>query len=140
MAKSLFQITSKKIENVQEDNKSNNSYTTKVNIPQYLPNCKKPHVTELCDRDKYNMLIYEIKKANIPSDVKEFLLLAATRHIVFNYSKIADFYAHSDSKIQRLMEKSALVIIDFNYAIKNGYAELSKDIENMKDEDLNNEN
>ena len=131
MAKSLFKVTSKQVENHQEDSGGNNSYTTKINIPQYLPNCKKPHVTELCDRDKYNRLIYEIKKADIPADVKEFLLLAATRHIVFNYSKIADFYAHSDSKIQRLMEKSALVIIDFDDAIANGYVRFSKRIENI---------
>ena len=32
------------------------------------------------------------------------------------------------------MEQSALVIIDFNDAIKNGYAEISKEIEDMKEE------
>ena len=134
MAKSLFKVNTKSVADTQPDN---NSYTTKINIPQYLPNCKKPHVTELCDRDKYNILVHEIKKADIPADVREFLLLAATRHIVFNYSKIADFYAHSDAKIQRLMEKSALVIIDFDDAIAKGYVNLNKRINDIIDRRMN---
>ena len=62
---------------------------------------------------------------------KEFLLLAATRHIVFQYSKIADYYAHSNKEMQRLMEQSALVIIDFDDAIANGYVKLSKNIKDI---------
>jgi len=38
--------------------------------------------------------------------------------------------------MQELMEKSALVIIDYDDAIKNGYAELKADIDEMKDEDI----
>ena len=33
--------------------------------------------------------------------------------------------------MQELMEKSALVIRDFDDAIKNGYAQLKKDIDDM---------
>ena len=47
---------------------------------------------------------------------------------MFNYAKIADYYAHATPEVQNLMEKSALVIIDFNDAIMNGYVELSKEI------------
>ena len=56
---------------------------------------------------------------------------AATRHIVFNYSKVADYYAHSSKEVQELMEQSALVIIDVNDAIANGYLQLSKNIEKI---------
>lgn len=126
MAKSLFKIAEKQQE--ENVNVKESKYTTKVDIPQYLPNCEKPNINDLCNMDKYDKLVYNIKRSDIPQDVKEFLLLAATRHIVFNYSKIADFYAHSDAKIQRLMEQSALVIIDFDDAIANGYVRFSSRI------------
>jgi hypothetical protein len=67
--------------------------------------------------------------------VKDFLSFAAHRHIVFNYERIAEFYAHSDEKVQNLMERSALVIIDFNKAIENGFIQMTKDIaESFSDE------
>ncbi|EEP88958.1 transcriptional regulator, partial [Yersinia kristensenii ATCC 33638] len=37
---------------------------------------------------------------------------AAERHTIFNFSKIADYYAHAPADIQALFEQSALVIID----------------------------
>lgn len=128
MARQLFNVPVNKT-----DQKSSN-YTTKINIPQYLPTGKKPEVYELCDKTKYLQLVQDIVKSNVPQDVKDFLLLAATRHIVFNYSKIADFYAESDADVQKLMEKSALVIIDFDDAIANGYVRFSKRIENIMKE------
>ena len=57
--------------------------------------------------------------------------LAASRHIVFNYSKIADYYAHASVEMQELMEQSALVLIDIDDAIANGYVQLSKDIDEI---------
>ena len=62
---------------------------------------------------------------------KEFLKYAAFRHNVFNYRNIAEYYAHADEEMQALMEKSALVIIDVNDAIANGYATLNADILDM---------
>ena len=62
---------------------------------------------------------------------KEFLIKAATRHIVFNYAKVADYYAHATPEMQRLMEQSALVIIDFDDAIANGYVTLSEKMRSM---------
>jgi hypothetical protein len=41
---------------------------------------------------------------------------------------IADYYAHSDNEMQNLMEKSALVIIDFKKAIELNYVHLSNEI------------
>ena len=54
---------------------------------------------------------------------------------MFNYSNIADFYSHSDSETKELMEQSALVIIDFDDAIQNGYVELSNDLRKLFDEE-----
>jgi len=68
---------------------------------------------------------------------KQFLMTAASRHIVFDYAKIANFYAHSSKECQELMENSALVIVDFNKAIENGFVKLTKDINNMFDQNEN---
>lgn len=106
-------------------------YSSKVSIPQYLPSKNKPKLFELYDKTKYTELLQDIYKADIPDDIKEFLKIAATRHIVFNYAKIADYYAHSEPNIQRLIEQSGLVIIDTNDAIANGYMRLSKNIRKL---------
>lgn len=103
-------------------------YTTKVGIPQYLPSAECPNIHSLCSTTKYETLINEIESANISQEQKEFLKLAASRHIVFNYAKIADYYAHQGEEMQKLMEKSALVIIDMDDAIANGFVKLSENI------------
>ena len=116
---------------VSKNDDVDKKYSTKVNIPQYLPSKICPKVWELCDKTKYNELVRNIAVSNVPDDVKEFLMFAATRHIVFNYAKIADYYAHADADIQKLMEQSALVIIDVDDAIANGYMRLSKNIKKL---------
>lgn len=103
-------------------------YTKKVGAPIYEPKDKKPHILELYNDSKFKRLRSKIENSDLPKDVKKFLLIAATRHIVFNYGKIADFYAHSDSEIQDLMEQSALVIIDFKKAVEHGYLNLSEKV------------
>ena len=112
-----------------------NPYTQKVESPQYEPKNEKPTLVELRDKTKQSTLIEEIESSDIDADTKAFLIDAAHRHIVFNYAKIADFYAHSDADVQRLMEKSGLIIIDFQDAIANGYVKLSKDIAELYGED-----
>jgi hypothetical protein len=61
--------------------------------------------------------------------------LAAQRHNVFSYSKIAEYYAHANEEMQGLMEKSALVIIDFDKAVENGYTKLSQKVISMYEEE-----
>lgn len=109
-------------------------YSLKVSPPQYLPKDKVPELYEMYDRRKYTELLRNINTSDIPDDVKEFLRYGATRHIVFNYSKIADYYAHTTPEIQRLMEESALVIIDMDDAIQNGYVRLSNTIKAIMEE------
>lgn len=109
-------------------------YSHKVLPPQYLPSSVAPKLYELCDTRKYKELLTAINTSDIPEDVKDFLRIGATRHVVFNYAKIADYYAHADADVQRLMEKSALVIIDMNDAIANGYVRLSNNIEKIMKE------
>jgi hypothetical protein len=73
-------------------------------------------------------LIKEIDNSNLSFEEKNFLIDAARRHNVFNYEKIADYYAHSSKEMQYFMERSALVIIDFEDAIQYGYVKLCEEI------------
>jgi hypothetical protein len=108
--------------------KKYDEYTKKIEIPIYEPGDRKPLISELFDLSKYNILIEEINNSNLEDIEKDFLKFAATRHIVFYYDMIADYYANSEIDVQDLMEKSALVIIDFNKAIENGFVSLTEDI------------
>lgn len=103
-------------------------YTNKVETPIYEPKNKKPHILELVDVEKTKRLIREISKSNLDDFEKRFLIEAAHRHSVFNYSKIADYYAHASAEMQDLMEKSALVIIDYDKSIEYGFTHLQEEI------------
>lgn len=116
---------------VDKPKKLDDKYSHKVGIPQYLPSNKKPNIVELYNSSKYIKLLQHIESSELSDEDKKFLRLAATRHIVFNYDKIADYYAHADNTLQKLMEESALVIIDFNDAIVNGYVEMTAGIDEI---------
>ena len=105
-----------------------NEYTRKVTSPSYEPSDIVPELKDLIDTVKTQRLIDEIKSSGISEDEKDFLIQAAKRHTVFNYRNIADYYSNADTEMQGLMESSALVIIDFNKAIENGYVKLSEQI------------
>ncbi len=119
---SLFNITNEQADDL---------YTRKTEIPQYLPSRTKPPIESLVDYTKYSQLIRNINNSNVSEEEKKFLRFGAARHLVFNYSKIADYYAHSDKEMQELMEQSALVLLDIDDAIANGYVKLSSDIEKI---------
>lgn len=107
-----------------EFNIDDDFYTGKVEPVCYEPTANMPEINELYDNVKAEELIAEIKKSDYLSESeREFLILAAYRHVVFNFSKIADYYANSEKHVQGLMERSALVIIDYDKAIANGFVE-----------------
>ena len=98
-----------------------NWYTQKTDTPIYEPTGEKVEIDEMIKTDKYDELTSKIKEANIPDEIKDFLLKASTRHIQFNYKKIAEYYSNAPKEIQELFEDNALVIIDFNKAIEDWY-------------------
>lgn len=114
-----------------EQEQEKQKYSTKIDAPIYLPKNQKPHLLELSDKSKTYRLINEINASSLSDDEKKFLIDAAQRHTVFNYEKIADYYSHSLPEMQNLMEKSALVIIDFNKAIELGFVRLCEDIKSQ---------
>ena len=117
------------------DKDEENSYTQKVDIPTYEPSETKPDIKDLFDDSKAFDLIAKIKAAKLPQAEKDFLMLTAGRHVVLNFQLIADYYAHSDKQVQELMEASALVIVDIDDAIANGWVNLSKKLDEIYDED-----
>lgn len=113
------------------DFENDKTYTKKIDAPIYEPAERKPDIEELFNNDKQKKLQEEIEKSDLPEEIKDFLIKASYRHIEFNYKLIADYYSLSDKQTQDLMEKSALVIIDYNKAIENGYMVLSENILNL---------
>ena len=115
-------------ENAEKDARTldTEKYTSKIETPIYEIKGEKPATSEIYDTTKTGELSSKIMKADLPDDVRGFLMAAATRHTVFNYEKIAEYYAHQDDEIKKLMEQSALVIIDYDQAIELGYVKLTK--------------
>jgi len=101
------------------------SYTKKIDAPLYEPTGEKPDIIKVYNTEKTDQLLSEIKGSDLPDGVRDFLIAAAYRHTKFNYEQIAEFYAQSNADIQELMESSALVIIDFDRAIADGYVRLN---------------
>lgn len=87
------------------ENQEEKKYTTKIESPIYEPKNQKPHIMELYDNQKTRRLIREIDSSTLPIEEKMFLIDAARRHTVFNYEKIADYYAHSSKEMQEFMER-----------------------------------
>lgn len=112
------------------ERKIESKYTVKIEIPHYEANNKKPHLGELIDQTKAARIIQQIKESGVADEEKIFLIEAAKRHNVFNYQKIADYYANSSKEMQELMERQALIIIDFNQAYEFGYIKLAHEIAN----------
>jgi hypothetical protein len=116
------------------------TYTNKIVAPVYEPKGERPPIADLIDRSKTEELVAGIEAAKLPNEVAEFLRFAAERHTKFHFRNIAEFYCHADKPTQDLMEKSALIIIDFNKAIENGFVHLTErlgalaDIEEADDE------
>lgn len=108
--------------------KDEEKYSSKIESPIYKPREQKPHILELYDKMKTQRMIVEIDKSNVSIEEKMFLIEAARRHTVFNYEKIADYYANASKEMQELMERSALVIIDFEKAIEYGYVKMCEEI------------
>lgn len=112
-----------------------NKYTAEINIPQYEVTGESVTLGQLVDTSWADELIEEIEASQVSEAEKSFLIEAAKQHNRFNYRNIAEYYAEASEEMQRLMERSALVIIDFDDAIKNGYVQLSKDMEGFIDDE-----
>ena len=131
---SLFGFTNGDAEDAA--NADDQPYSMHVKIPQYEIQGDCPGISEMLDSARADELIRHIEEAEgVTDEEKDFLIQAARRHNVFNYRNIAEYYAHATPEMQRLMEESALVIIDVDDAIANGYATLNADVLNIMEDD-----
>lgn len=105
-------------------------YTHAATAPVYTPQEEEPPaLSELIDSSKTENLLSRIDAARgVPEDVKKFLREAARRHTVINFKKVAEWYAHQPGEIQELAEQQALVIIDLQDALREGYASLTGEL------------
>lgn len=123
-------------EEVQEEK---SKYTRVMNLPIYEPCNTKPLLEDLLDTTKRDELIGEIDAdEDIPDDLRAFLKSAAERHTSFNFAKVADYYSHLDPRFKCHFENSALVIIDYDNAIRNGFISYDKEVQESRIDYLEN--
>jgi len=111
-----------------EDGPTGDIYSDKVDTPVYEIEGPKPEIYELYDDDKAQRLLDEVESMDVDDDLKQFLMFACYRQIVFDYEQIAEFYAHSDAEIQEIFEKLHLVIVDIGRAIEDGLTTFTKEV------------
>jgi ParB-like chromosome segregation protein Spo0J len=123
----------------EEDGESNGlseEYTQKISAPIYEPKGEQPELHELFDKNKTNQLIAKIQsEEGISDELRDFLLRAASRHTAFHFRKIAEYYAHAPANVQRLMEDSALVVIDWKAAIEGGFVRMTERLGEIADDE-----
>ena len=111
-------------------------YTTDTVLPHYEPQSSEPPpLPTLIDRTRTDELCREIDDAALPEDVAEFLRAAAQRHTVIDFHRVAEFYSHAPAHVQRLMERQALVILDVDDAIREGYLKISEGLAESRERD-----
>lgn len=111
-------------------------YTRKHDPIQYVPQrAEPPAVSALVDSSKTDELLQAIDDAGLDEDLAAFLRAGAQRHLVFDYAEIAELYAHAAPEVQRLMEASALVLVDYDDALRHGYVRLSSRLQAILEED-----
>lgn len=120
----------------QEDDAGAKKYTRAAGTPIYTPKDRKPHILELANETRTRRLERDIEASSVSDEERRFLYAAANRHTVFNYELIADYYAHASPEMRKLMEDSALVIIDVKRAIELGYVRLCETIKRLHMEQL----
>jgi hypothetical protein len=132
----LYESLGDQNESGDADESNENPYTDKVEVPPYTKIGEKPGLSQCFDEAYCLKLLKEIDTSELPENEKHFLRAAAYRHVVFNFQEIANYYAHSEADVQQLMEDSALVIVDLDAAIKNGWTALGASLDNLfaKDE------
>ena len=103
----------------------NGLYTENIKAPVYEPRGAKPPIKDLFKTEKTDALLKQIGETELPEEVEGFLRHAAQRHTVFHFRNIAEFYCRASPEVQDLMERSGLVIIDFDKAIENGFVKMT---------------
>ncbi len=107
-------------------------YSRKIESPVYTPTgLKIDDVRTLYDDTEVQDIEAHIAVADIPDDVRDMLMKAAQRFRRFDFGRVAEYYSQcTDPVVRALMERAAMVIVDFKQAIENGFVVLAEDIMN----------
>jgi len=108
------------------------NYKRPIDKPFYIPKGKIVSIQDLCDKKEYFKLISNIKNSNINKDIKNFLEIASTRHIGYNFQNIAEFYYRTKDEYKKYFELLNLVIIDdgsIDEAIKEYEKEINSELQ-----------
>lgn len=121
--------TLKEDEIIEEKSK----YTRKMYTPIYEPTGDNPLISELCDTTKRDELMKDIDAdKDLSDEMRAFLTSAAERHVSFDFARIAEHYSHLPIKYKSHFENSALVIIDYDNAVRNGFISFDKEVQESR--------
>ena len=126
-----FILNDFEIGKLESSSSEESKYTGKTNIPPYEKPEKKPDFDDVYQSEYAKQLVGKIEASNCTAEEKRFLIMAAHRHVVFNYTKVADYYTFATPEMQRLMEDSALVIVDMDQAISNGWTRFNNSLDEL---------
>ena len=101
-------------------------YSTKIGTVIYEPKQTNHSPKDLfVENTSFDKLIEEIEN----EDLRKMLRHRASYFTVFNYSKIADYYAYqATDQEKRIFEKMALVLLDKDQLIENGFSKIAKEV------------
>ena len=125
---------------IDETEDEDNNYSRKIEAPDYEPTGRNVTVDELYDARKTERLIEEIERLKIDVDVRRMLIHAAHRFTRFSFANVAEWYSQQkDERVREIMRKMAMVIIDFDDAVENGFVHLCEGLieqyQNEKDDE-----
>lgn len=102
-------------------------YSNKIKLPIFDPTGKQVTLEECVNVDQFVKYMDEIDKYKSENKINEqqykFLKLAASRFIVFNFENIAEYFCQTNSDMQKIMQDLALVLIDYDNALKASVVE-----------------
>lgn len=105
-----------------DENDLREEYSAKIGEVIYEPKSTNHQPSDLFAREnKFDTFIDKIENEGI----KEMLKARAAYFSTFNYSKIADYYAYQANQDEKdIFEKLALVLLDKDKLIENGFSEM----------------
>ncbi len=106
-------------------------YSQKLGEVIYEPKETKHQASDLFEKEtKFDKDIEAIQN----EDLKQMLKARVSYFSTFNYSKIADYYAYQATpQEQRIMERLALVLLDKDKLIENGFSKIQDSITDEND-------
>jgi len=123
----------------EEIKEEKTKYTRVMYTPIYEPTGERPRIKDLYCTEKRDELLQEIEnEPDLDDEMRLFLQSAAERHTSFDFGKIAEFYSHLPIKFKHFFENSALVIIDYDMAIRNGFIAYDKEVQESRIDYLEN--